>query len=74
MGLLGFKFDTEALERLGVWCRTNLTEERQDELADILDDVFDFTGIAGKLFEAADGKIFRRGIKMGVGTLPEEKK
>jgi len=69
MSMINLKIDKEGLKKLSNWAKSKLSEKDQDELADILDDIFDFSGVGGAIIEVVDGKVFRAAIKTGVDAI-----
>jgi Asp-tRNA(Asn)/Glu-tRNA(Gln) amidotransferase C subunit len=59
------KINKEGFKGLSAWAKTKLTEEDQDKLATILDDIFEFEGLLGQGIELVDNKLFKVVIKTG---------
>lgn len=67
------KLNKTGLKEFADWAKTKLTEEDQNKLAGILDDIFDFDGILGEGIELADKTLFKKLIKTGFDELfPDE--
>ncbi len=73
MKWIGLSIKKEGLEELKAWVKTKLTEKDQDELAELLDKIFQFEGVGGVFVEQLDGTLFKKLISEGVDSLfPEE--
>jgi hypothetical protein len=71
--LVKVKINKDGFKEFGAFIKANLTDEQQDILASILDDTFEFSGLAGEGIELVDKKLFKIAIKTGLEQLfPDE--
>lgn len=69
MEWIGLKIEKSGLVKLKDFAKAELSDEKQKVLADILDEIFVFTGVIGTAFELVDNKVFAAIEKHGVDAL-----
>lgn len=69
MDWIGIKINSDGLKDLELWAKEKLAPEEQDRLSEILDKIFEFTGVVGAGVELMDGKLFKTLISEGVGAI-----
>jgi len=73
MTFVNLTIKKEGLAKLRNWVKEKLTDEEQDKLAKMLDEIFSFEGVAGVFIETLDGMMFKKLIKEGVDSIfPDE--